>query len=462
MALKKCKDTLTPQQLAIIQKIGESADKVHEQCYLVGGLVRDCLMGQFGDDLDFVCSNPNKIVSQLQSEDSTIKEIEKNDNTRFKSKIIMMNGQKIDIVEPRKESYTKQSIKPKVESGSFYDDVNRRDFTINTLYLDTSPSHFLQIVDLTERGLVDLQQKIIDTPTDPNTTFQDDPSRMLRGVRFASCKNMELHPRIIESIQKGMKKEIRRVPNDLITKELKKGSTCPSYFSTLNDMSLLSEIIPEITALKGLSQPKEHHTLDVLGHTIKSLDHLKTKDYRVAMAMLLHDIGKPETTQCVNDKCIAHGHQEVSATKSKAILERMRFSQKDVKYITNLIQNHHILHNALDDPKISDKAIRRLVREHGEYLPEIEIMTRADITSDNPHAKREIAKLDTFMTRVHNVQTQSPELQTFILAITGHDLMDYGYKGKEIGDMKKYLEQEVIDGRIENKKDVLLQRLKKK
>lgn len=460
---KKCKDNLRQDQINIIQKIGTSADKAQEKCYLVGGLVRDCLLGTPSDDLDFVCSNPNKIVTQLiQDNPNNVKEIEKNENTRFKSKIILINGEKVDIVEPRKESYTKSSIKPQVESGSFIDDVNRRDFTINTLYLDTSPQSFLNIVDLTQKGLLDLQNKVLDTPTNPEITFTDDPTRMLRGIRFSACKKMHLHDRLKTTIKQGMKKEIHRVPTDLIVKEFKKGASCPAYFNIMQDVELLEELIPEITQLKNVPQLPTHHKLDVFGHTMESLKHLDTTDYRINIAMLLHDIGKPETTECKEGKCTAYHHQDKSAEKTEIILKRLKFSNDDIKHITNLVKNHHLFHNTIDDVKITDKALRRIIREHGSELQDIETMTRADILSDNPNAKQEIVKLDSFLTRLKQIQTESPQLETFKLAITGHDIMAMGYKDKEIGDMKIKIEQMVIDGELPNDRLILLQKIPKK
>lgn len=473
---EECKKNLNSDQQYIIKTIGDSADQTHETCYLVGGLVRDCLMGKKGDDLDFVCSDPEKIVQNLEeTHPNEVQELYKKENTRFKSKIIRFNDQKIDIVVPRKESYTSNSIKPNIENGSFLDDVNRRDFTINALYLGTNETERFKIVDLTQRGLNDLKNHILDTPLNPDQTFLDDPSRMLRGARFSACKNMTITSRVKDSINKnkellnktvtreenGESKEVRLVPIELIAQEVQKGSKCNHYFETLHELNLLTEIIPEVEELNKIPQNPRFHKSNVLVHTLQTLPYIP-ENPDLKMAMLLHDIGKKETTEMINGEYRAHNHWKISEEKTKTILSRLKYPKEKVDKISKLVKNHHLLHNLVLDSKVTDKTLRGVIKDYHDILPDIEIMTKADILSDNPNSQEILEKTNELINRIHQLEQTNPNLNQFKLAINGHDVMEFGYRNEKVGQILKEVEKLVIDDELPNTKESILLYLKNK
>lgn len=477
-----CKQTLRKSQLEIMKMIGNAADSINEKCYVVGGLVRDCIIGIKSDDLDFVCSDPFKIVEELKKQSpSTVKELQKSETTRFKSKIVHIKDpvkgidEKIDFVEPRKESYVKDpkklreltgditlkdqdTIKPIVAPGTFKDDVERRDFTLNALYLGIGKNDWLDIIDLTGRGIHDLNEKILDTPLDPDKTFEDDPSRMLRGIRFAACRKMHFHPRVASSIQKNAK-EIHRVPSDLIHKEIVKGGGCDNYYEIMNDMKLLDEIFPEVTALKGLPHNKVGHKFDPFDHTILTLQYIPN-DYKQKLAMLLHDTGKAKTTDVEGH---AYGHAKESKEISENILSRLSFSNDEISYITSLIENHHIFHDLSNTKDLQNKTIRKIIGKYNDILPELEIMTRADIYSDHPNPMEQIKKLDSVLIKVNEVRKEMNELisKKFKLEINGNDLIQIGMKpSPKFKEILNNIEQLVVEGTLPNDNKILKQYVK--
>lgn len=291
-------------------------------------------------------------------------------------------------------------------------------------------------------------------------TFNDDPSQMLREVRFASCKKLTLSKRVKESILDN-KSEIQRVPKELIHKEFEKGASCDGYFETLYDLGLLTEIIPELQSLENLPQHLKFHTKDVMKHTLATLQYLP-KDGNLKMAMLLHDIGKPETFS-IDEEGIIHNfkHWDISAQKSESILDRLKYPKSDKDHIKKLIQNHHLLHNLSNQDQRTEKALKKVVREYNDLLPEIESMTRADILSDNPHSKQAIYEVDTLMADITKIKSENTQLNQFKLAITGTDIANAGFKGPDIGIMKKKLEDMVLNNEISNDRNILLTKLKK-
>lgn len=479
---EKCQRNLEPEQLEIMKIIGQSADKVHSKCYVVGGLVRDCLTDKKSDDLDIVCTDIQDVASDLTSQ-SKIKGIGEITNDRFLTKVLYFpNDRKVDLVEPRKEHYVENSIKPIVEKGNLLDDAFRRDFTINTLRIGLNTENWLEIDDPTKKGLHDLKYNILDTPINPEQTFHEDPTRMLRAVRFMACKNMKINPKVQSSIIQ-QREEIHRIPKELIHKELIKGSQCNGYFRDMVNVGLLHEIFPEVSELHGIPQSKEHHTQDVLEHTLRYINHLPN-DTKLRLVGLLHDIGKKTTTDFESGKFTAKGHEDVSAKESEKILTRLKFSTKEKDEIVNLVQNHMNLHTFVNNISEKKEKLKLLTKNQNledieKYSKEIErnmrkfyyknetilddliLLSKADIMADNPHALKEIQKMESVIHDLKTIKNQIPE-NIFKLAISGHDLMNFGLKGKEIGNVKREIEEKVIDGILENNKLTLLQYLEKK
>jgi len=458
------KTFLRKSHINIMKKVGEIADSIGEQCFVVGGIVRDCLIGQISDDLDFVCTDIDKVankiieknprfVNDITKQKMGSKNIGEKTTSSYRTRIVIFGNEKIDFVEPRKETYTKDSIKPKVTKGTLKDDDLRRDFTLNTLKLGVGKKDWLKIYDSTGRGLKDLENKILDTPINPDITFQQDPTRMLRGVRFSACKDMTLTHKLVNSIRKN-KKEIKRVPFELIHKEFMKGGGCNNFYKIMDHVHLLEEIIPEVTALKVVQQNPTWHKFDAFNHTMGVVDNLPN-DPLLRLGGLLHDIGKLETT---DNELHTYNHANVGSEQTKNILKRLKYSKKDTTKISRLVKSHMLLHT-FTNHTITKKGKRRFLQKNTDIFPDLIQMTRADILSDNPNADYEIIKLEKVIEDLREIQLEMNTLleNKFTLEINGKDIMQMGYKGKDIGTIKDHVSQMVIDGNLQNNRKILLQ-----
>ncbi len=451
----KCKKYLNKTQLEVISDIGTIADQSHERCFVVGGIVRDCLLGKESDDLDFVCTDVEKITQGLV-ESKKAKGIGQVETEKYLTKIVFFeNGEKADIVEPRKERYVKDSIKPIVEKGTLEDDALRRDFTINTLRLGVNKENWLEIDDPTKHGLDDLSNMILDTPLNPDQTFEDDPTRMLRAVRFASCKKMKMTKRVIRSIQEK-RNEINRIPKELIHKELIKGGDCDNYYEIMDTVGLLEIILPEVTNLKGVFQNPKGHTTDAFNHTIRYVDELP-HDSTLRLVGLLHDIGKASTC---DEQGHCYKHEEVSAEQTEEILRKYKFSNEEIKRIKRLVGSHMELNNLVIDPLPTKKQMKRFLFKNKDILNDLEVMSRADALSDHPNKDEMVKELDTVVHQLHEIQLEIQDIESFTLSINGNDIRSMGFEGKEIGKVKNEVSDLVKEGSLPNDKKVLTKYIK--
>lgn len=451
-----CKKNIRESHLKIMNEVGKSADLVGEKCLVVGGFVRDCLTNKRSDDLDFVCTDIDKVSSNLTKRKRAKNITSKRgiSGINYRTNILMFGKEKVDLVEPRKEKYSNDSIKPVVSKGNFQDDAIRRDFTVNTLQIGVSNTDWMKIYDPTKKGLADLEKGILRTPRTPKITFKEDPTRMLRAIRFSSCHDLDILPNVSRSIKK-MSGDIGRVTPELIHKELMKGSKCDGYFRTMYKVGIMKEIFPEVVELEGLEQKKKYHTEDALEHSLRYVEYLPD-DPIFKIAGLLHDIGKYDTD---DGKGSAHDHEKISAKKAEKIAERLKFSRKDSERLVSLVKNHMRLHDFPLDP--SKKATRRFIRKYESILPELEIMSRADVKSDSPTPKKYLGEIDTKITIVNEERKVMRDLieNKFKLAVNGYDIMNVGYKGKDIGIVKNDVEKKVIDGELPNNRRALLKYL---
>jgi tRNA nucleotidyltransferase/poly(A) polymerase len=454
MDSKTCKKNIRESHLQIMKEVGQAADKSGETCLVVGGFVRDCLTNKRSDDLDFVCTDIDKIAHELEK-----KGVAKNITSErgitgenYRTNIVIFGKEKVDLVEPRKEIYTKDSIKPIVEKGDFEDDAIRRDFTINTLQLGVSKNDWMQIYDPTGKGMQDLDEKILRTPRKPELTFDEDPTRMLRAVRFSVCHNLSLLPNVTKAIQ-NMSSEMKRVTPELIHKELMKGAKCNNYYRVMENVGLMKEIFPEVSQLKGIKQSPRHHTEDALEHTLRTVEYIPS-DPIFRTAALLHDIGKYETTDAEGH---AYEHEKISVKKVSEIGKRLKFSHEDIKRMEDLVGNHMRLHN-FDLEKITEKGVRRFIRDYDHIYPELQVMTRADIKSDSKHPLESLQELDTKIVFIDSHREKMRELldNQFKIEINGNDIKKLGWEGKEIGAIKSKVENAVIEGTLPNERNVLL------
>lgn len=447
------------QIIDIMKEIGEISAKYGLDTYAVGGLVRDFMMEKACDDLDITSDNIDLLAEQIINVGG--KAIEKN-SERFMGKIVYFRGLKIDLVAPRKESYREDSIKPIVKVGTFQDDVERRDYTINALYYDLHPDRFMEIVDLTRRGLSDFKKKILDTPIDPIKTFIDDPSRMLRGVRFAATHKFRIASRVRDAIFK-LRENILRIPFEIVHNEMIKGAISSDYFRVMDDVGLVDVLFPELALNRGVYQHPLYHTEDVFEHIIRTTECLKTTKPLLRIASLLHDMGKAAV-----DDGSGHAYNHIGRGLPiiKRILRRYKFSNHEIQYIYDIIRFHHAFHNFANLKLLKEPSLRRSVRKfvtnHSmEFVQDIYEHTLADIRSDSPQRKKFVQIAEEMMDLIHELDlTVMIENSRSNLTVTGHDIMALGYRGKEVGRVKRELQTLVDEGIIPNTRASLLEKLK--
>jgi len=453
-----CESNISQESREIMKTIGNIARSINEKCFAVGGIVRDCILGRENDDLDIVCTDITKVANELERR-SIAKNItsEKGITKQnfFTNIMIFNNGKKVDLVEPRKETYVKESIKPIVEKGTLEDDVMRRDFTINTLHLGISDNDWMYIYDHTSKGISDINKKIIRTPRDPKITFDEDPSRILRAVRFAACYNFTIDPNVKQAI-KNMTKEISRVSSELINKEIMKGAKCDNYFRLMYETDLMNEIMPEITKLKNVKQNPQHHKFDALEHTFGVVDNLP-HDSLLRMVGILHDAGKAITTK---EDGSSYDHEKYSKEIAENILNRLKFSNNDKNFILTLVENHMRLHNFPENA--TEKATRKFINETKKYYENLKIISEADIRSDSPNVDEKIKIMNK---KIENIEAVKKNMESifgpsFKLSINGNDIRKYGWEKQNIGIIKTHIEKKVIDGELKNDREELLQYLK--
>ncbi len=361
----------------------------------------------------------------------------------------------LEFVGARKESYNKVSRKPEVTSGSFADDISRRDFTINILAISLGEKDFGELVDQ-YNGLSDIENKIIKTPIDPLKTFDDDPLRIMRAFRFATQLNFEVHDSIIHAANE-LRNRLKIVSQERITDELLKiiSSSKPSIGLKLLQNSAVMEIIfPEISNLSGVDQRKDYHHKDVFLHTCIVVDNVaKVSDnIWLRLAALLHDIAKPQTKKFVEEiGWTFHGHDEIGARMMKGLFKRLKFPLNHLDYVEKLVRLH-LRPIALAKEEVTDSAIRRLIVDAGDDLSDLITLCRADITSKDPNrVTRYLDNYERVMQKVFDV-LEKDKLRAFQSPVRGEEIMKVCNlkPSKKVGEIKKAIEEAILDGKIGN------------
>jgi putative nucleotidyltransferase with HDIG domain len=312
--------------------------------------------------------------------------------------MIEINGIKLEFATARKESYPEDSRKPFVERATIYQDLERRDFTINAIAKNLITE---EIIDPFE-GINDIKRKIIRTPVDPDRTFFDDPLRILRGIRFATKLKFEIEEKTLEGMKKN-RERIKIVSWERIADEIMKilEASKPSYgFYLMDKIGILEIILPEISALK--EKRTDHPCKELFDHTLKTLDNISrhTKNVYIRLSALLHDIGKPYTLNVENGKVSFHRHEFVGEKMSYNVCRRLKINEENTKFIGKLIRYHlrpHLL--AKENP--TDNALRRFIREIGKDMKALFTLAKADLTSRNPlKVKKALEKLENLEKRI--------------------------------------------------------------
>ena len=448
------------ENLPFIATVSSIADKMGVEVYVVGGYVRDILLNREKKEVDLLVIGNGPEFAQKIAASLGIKNVSilKNFGTaQFNYKDYVL-----EFVGARKESYSKESRNPRVTTGTFEDDISRRDFTINTLAVSLVKENFGEIID-TFSGLQDLNKKLIKTPLDPEITFSDDPLRMMRAIRFASELRFQVAPESIEASKK-LKERLKTLPDgrqivsqERITDEFLKilGSPQPSVgLNLLYVTGILEIIFPEIANLAGVDQRKDYHHKDVFFHTLQVVDNisLATEDIWLRFAALVHDIAKPQTKKFIEGiGWTFHGHEELGARMMKHIFKRMKLPFNKQNYIEKLVRLH-LRPMALAREEVTDSAIRRFIVDAGEDLEDLIALCRADITSKDPQKVSEyLENYEKVMKKVWEVE-EKDKLRAFQSPVRGDEIMKVCNlkPSKKVGEIKKAIEDAILEGKIGN------------
>ncbi|MGI6370731.1 MAG: HD domain-containing protein [Ignavibacteria bacterium] len=441
----------------ILKKIGKIADKNNIDVYVVGGYVRDYLLGKLQTDIDCtVCGDSiefAKIVAKEFNSKVIIYE-------RFRTALIPIGNRHIEFVGTRKETYNQNSRKPITEEGTLEDDLKRRDFTVNAMAASINSKTSGEIVDLFN-GYEHLQQKLLITPLDPMVTFSEDPLRMMRAARFAAQLDFTVSDDIIEAMTK-LANRISIVSQERITDELMKSIATqkPSIaFFILKKTALLDKVFPELSALQGVEsvETKDGRKFahkDVLNHSLKVLDNiaLKTDNIWLRFTALVHDIGKLKTKRFIeNSGWHFFGHEEVGAKMMKNIFKKLKLPLEHLDYVELLVRLH-LRPMQLVDGEVTDSAVRRLAFQAGGALEDLFTLCRSDITSNNPNLTQQyLNNYDIVAQKVIEIQ-EKDKLREFQSPVRGEEIMEICNipPSKLVGVIKSNIENAILDCLIPN------------
>lgn len=447
-------DQLSHPLFSLVRRV---ADRENIHCYLVGGFVRDILLGRPSKDIDFVCVGSGIDFAQKVAEaigDKAHVAYFKN----FGTAQIKWGDLEVEFVGARKESYRRDSRKPIVEDATLEEDLSRRDFTINAMAVVVNDTGFGELIDLYD-GLTDLKKKMIRTPLDPVVTFSDDPLRMMRAIRFASQLNFDIEADTFAAIV-SQAERISIVSQERITDELNKIvlSPVPSYgFKLLFHSGLLKHFFPELVALHGVEYVGGNAHKDNFFHTLQVLDNVAraSSDLWLRWAAILHDIAKPATKRY--DKVHGftfHGHEDKGGRMVPGIFRRLKLPmQENMEFVQKLVRLH--LRPIPLAKEVTDSAIRRLLFDAGDAIEGLMILCRADITSkNNDKVKRYLKNFDVVEEKMREVE-QKDHIRNFQPPVSGEEIMaGYGLSpGKIIGDLKERIKDAILDGEISNNKE---------
>jgi poly(A) polymerase len=421
--------------------------------FIVGGFVRDLLLGRKKGEIDFLVLGDGNQFAEILANKLGEKKVVQFKN--FGTAHFHYKGYELEFVGARKESYRANSRKPKVETATFEEDISRRDFTMNCLAISINKDSFGEIIDLYD-GKKDIEDMIIKTPLDPLVTFNDDPLRIMRAFRFATQLNFSVSDAILQAATE-LRERLEIVSQERITDEFFKilASPSPSIgLILLYESKVLEIIFPEIYNLAGIEQRKDYHHKDVFFHTCEVVDNISkvTDNVWLRFAALVHDIAKPQTKRFVEGTgWTFHGHEEMGARMMKHIFKRMKLSLNKLDYIEKLVRLH-LRPIALAKEEVTDSAIRRFIVDAGEDLADLITLCRADITSKNMNkVSRYLENYEKVMQKVWEVE-EKDKLRAFQSPVRGEEIMEvFGISpGKQVGDIKKKIEEAILEGTIGN------------
>ena len=455
----------------IFRQISAAADELGLECYVVGGFVRDIFLERPSNDIDVVVVGSGiEVAKRLQER------LGKNPKTghwrahlsvfrNFGTAQVKAGHMEVEFVGARRESYSHDSRKPVVEDGTLEDDQNRRDFTINAMAICLNSKRFGELIDPFD-GIADLEDRIIATPLDPEVTFSDDPLRMMRCIRFATQLNFQIEDETFRALE-NMVDRIGIVSGERIEVELNKIMMAqhPSVgFEYLQRSGLLQRLLPEVTALDivekrdGRAHKNNfYHTLEVLENVCLHSDNLWLR-----WGALLHDIGKTQAKRWEPKAgWTFHNHDYLGGRMVPAIFRRLKLPMgSEMRFVKKMVELH-MRPIVIADETVTDSAVRRLLNDAGDDIGELMTLCEADITSKN-EVRKQIFLENFRMVREKLADLQEKDYKRLLQpVIDGNEIMELFHlkPSREVGVLKQYLKDAVLDNRVENEREPLMQLL---
>ena len=460
----------------IFHLIGDVADGMDVECYVVGGFVRDIFLERPSNDIDVVVVGSGievaKALKDRLGKKAHLSVFRNFGTAQVKTPLHCREGLgeslEVEFVGARRESYSHDSRKPIVEDGTLEDDQNRRDFTINAMAICLNKKRFGELVD-PFNGIADLEDGIIATPLDPEVTFSDDPLRMMRCIRFATQLNFQIEEETFDALGR-MADRIKIVSGERIEVELNKIMMAPTPskgFVDLQRCGLLNIILPELAALDIVEQRNGRAHKNNFYHTLAVLDNVahQSDNLWLRWGALLHDIGKTKSKRW--DPAIGwtfHNHNLIGAKQVPNIFRRLKLPMgAEMKYVQKLV-DLHMRPQVIADEEVTDSAVRRLLNDAGDDIDDLMMLCEADITSKNEVKKKMF--LENFrMVREKLADLKEKDYKRLLQpVIDGNEIMEMFHlqPSREVGVLKQYLKDAVLDNRVENEREPLMQLLLEK